>query len=79
MKPVNAFRTKDLSEASLLLTKSGRLLEIERDGNTCWFVFEDKKSCENLSDQFWFGECLVNAKSYYQAMATLKNRIFSRA
>lgn len=79
MKPIETFKTRDLPEASLLLTKGSRLLEIERDGNTCWFVFENKKSCEELSKQFWFGECLVDAKSYYQAMATLKNRIFSRA
>lgn len=79
MKPVETFRTKDLSEASLLLTKDNQLLEIERDGNTCWFVFEDRKACEELSNQFWFGKCLVNAKSFYEAMNTLKNRIFSRA
>lgn len=73
------YTTKDLSEASLLLAKGQKLTEIRREGTTCWFEFSDKKTCEELSNQFWFGECLVNAKTYYEAMATLKNRIFSRS
>lgn len=71
------YSTRDLNEGALLLTKGKKLLKLERQGKIVYFIFADLKSCEELSSQFWFGECLVNAKSYYEAMLTLKNRIFS--
>lgn len=74
----NVYSTKDLAEASLLLVKNQKLIRLDRQGKIVFFVFEDRKSCENLSNQFWFGECLVNAKSYYEAIQTLKNRIFAQ-
>ena len=74
----NVYSTKDLAEASLLLVKNQKLIRLNRQGKTVFFVFEDKKNCEDISNQFWFGECLVNAKTYYEAMQTLKNRIFAR-
>lgn len=72
----NIYSTKDLAEASLLLVKNQKLIRLNRQGKTVFFVFEDKKGCADLSNQFWFGECLVNAKSYFEAIQTLKNRIF---
>ncbi len=71
------YKTKDLAEASALLTRSQKLIDIEREDKICWFVFENKRSCEKIATDFWFGICMVNAKNYYQAMVTLKNRIFS--
>ncbi len=73
----NEYTTRDLAEASLFLSKGIKLLRLDRQGKTVYFIFSDKTSCETLSNQFWFGECLVNAKSYYEATHTLKNRIFS--
>ena len=73
----NYFITKDLSEAALLLVKNQKLLKLDRKERIVYFVFNDKKTCEELSNQFWFGETLVNAKSYYESIQTLKRRIFS--
>lgn len=73
----NYYRTKDLAEGSVLLVKQKKLVSIDREGKTCWFIFEEKKSCEQIANQFWFGSCLVNAKSYFDAIQTLKNRIFA--
>lgn len=73
----NEYSTKDLAEGSLLLVKNKKLIRLDRQGKIVYFIFADRKSCEELSNQFWFGQCLVNAKSYYEAMTTLKNRIFS--
>jgi hypothetical protein len=72
------YATRDLAEAALLLTKNQKLLRLERQGKIVYFIFSGKEKCEELSNQFWFGECLANAKSYYEAMATLKNRIFAK-
>lgn len=74
---MNEYKTKDLAEASLLLVKNQKLIRLEREEKIVYFVFDNKDTCEKLSNEFWFGESLVNAKSYYEAMATLKNRIFA--
>lgn len=74
---MNEYKTRDLAEASLLLVKNQQLVRLEREGKIVYFVFENRINCRKLSDEFWFGECLVNAKSYYDAMQRLKNRIFS--
>lgn len=74
---MDIYKTKDLAEASILLTKKQKLIRIEREGKVCWFIFQDKEKCQEIANQFWFGECLINAKSYYEAMLTLKNRIFA--
>jgi len=73
----NDYSTRDLAEAALLLTKNQKLLRLDRQGKIVYFIFSGKEECEKLSNQFWFGECLANAKSYYEAMQTLKNRIFN--
>lgn len=74
---MDTYKTKDLAEGAMLLVMKRNLLEIEREGNICFFVFENKKRCEELSQQFFFDTLLVNARDYYDAMNRLKNRIFS--
>jgi len=71
------YSTKDLGEASALLVGKQLFIRIDRSGSTCWFVFDNKEECKKLSDQFFFGELLVNAREYYEALGRLKNRIFS--
>jgi hypothetical protein len=70
------YKTKDLSEATTLVVKEIRLLEIAREGNKCWFVFEDSTKRNSISNDYWYGKCLVDAKTYYQANMTLKSQIF---
>lgn len=71
------YRTKDLAEASFLLTKSIKFLRIDREGRVCWFIFDDASICENLIAEYWFRNATVPAKTFYEAVQTLKNRIFS--
>lgn len=73
----NEYKTKDLAEASALLTKEQKLLRIEREGRICWFVFENRASCQQLSNKFFFDDLLVSARKYYESMMRLKNRIFA--
>jgi len=72
------YKTKDLGEAGVLIIKKQKLIKINREGLICWFVFSDKPECEKLSNLFFFGELLVNAKDYHQILSVLKNRIFSK-
>lgn len=73
----NEYKTRDLAEASALIVKKGKLLRIDRDGNICFFVFENSEKCLDISGDFFFGELMVNARDYYEALNRLKNRIFS--
>lgn len=71
------YKTKDLAEAGVLIVKKQKLIRMDREGRICYFVFENKKECEKLSSQYFFGEILVNARNYYETLNILKNRIFS--
>ena len=71
------YRTKDLAEASMLAVKKQKLTTIEKEGRICWFVFENKQECEQLANEYYYGEIFVNARSFHEAMSRLKGRIFS--
>lgn len=70
------YKTKDLAEASALIASGKLLKRIDRDGRICFFIFDDKSGCEKVSNEFFFGKLLVNARDYYENMNRLKNRIF---
>ncbi len=72
------YKTKDLAEASTLIVKGQQLSTIEREGRVCWFVFINKKGCEELSNNYYFGEVLVNARNFHEVMSRLKGRIFAK-
>jgi hypothetical protein len=71
------YKTRDLAEAAVLLIKKRYLLTIERYGKTCVFVFAGKNESARLGQQFYFGNVIVNARDYYEAITRLKKRIFA--
>ncbi len=71
------YKTKDLAESGILVLKKQVIKRIDREGSVCWFVFSNKEKCEQLSNQFFFGELLVNGREYYETIQRLKSRIFS--
>ena len=73
----NVFRSRDLSESALLLALGQKIIRVDKVGSICWFTFEDQDKCQEISRQFWYGHCLVDAKKYYDSLTRLKNRIFS--
>lgn len=73
----NTYKTKDLAESAALIVEGQNLLKIEREGRLCWFIFENKEKCIELSNKFFFGGLLVNAREFYEATTRLKNRIFA--
>ncbi|HWY80063.1 MAG TPA: DUF5659 domain-containing protein [Candidatus Sulfotelmatobacter sp.] len=75
----NTYQTRELSEAAALLLNKQRLVEIKREKKVCWFIFDNQKECERISNEFFFGELMVNARTYYEAITRLKNRIFARS
>ena len=71
------YKTRDLAESAALLINNQQLIELERQGKICWFYFADLDQCTVLSQKFFFGELMVNAREYHQAITRLKNRIFA--
>jgi hypothetical protein len=73
----DTYQTRDLGESSALVARGQRIIRIERVGSICWFVFSGKKDCQIITNEYWFGKCMVDAKTFKDATAKLKNRIFS--
>ena len=72
------FKTKDLSEATALLTLGSKIVGTEKVDKTIWFIFEDEPKSQEIVKEFWFGECLVNARSYHDSLNKLKTLIFKK-
>lgn len=72
-------KVKDLYLSAFLFAKSVHLKRVEREGSVCWFVFLVDETNRDLINKFWSGEALCNAKSYSDAIRTLKDRIFSES
>ena len=71
------YRTKDLSEASLLYAKHKRLVKLNNDNGRIWFLFDDRAGCEGLSEAYWRKELDVNAREFVDAMRAMKDIVFS--
>lgn len=73
------YKTRDLAEAAALVVKEQRLVGLERDGRIFLFVFSDENPDRSeYTNQFFFGELLVNAREYHEAIVRLKNMIFGK-
>jgi len=72
------YKTKDLGEAGMLIIRGQQLSTIERERGTCWFIFSNKEVCEQLSNDYFFGEILVNARNFHEVLSRLKGRIFAK-
>lgn len=75
-KSESSYKTKDLPLAAVLLTKGIHLLEVQREGSVCWFLFDNKKECENISFDYSFKSILIDARLFYQSVLRIKNIIF---
>ena len=81
----NTYATKDLYFAAFLRVKGMLVKKLEQysgtsSRNPIYFIFENKKRCEELEDVFWNGvgdDIMINAKEYFATIRDLKSRIFS--
>lgn len=73
------YLVKDLYEASFLYASGITLTSLKKVGNTYFFSFTPKHTCEQLRDSYWANtsNTLIKAKSYADAVKSLKERIFS--
>ena len=71
-------RTKDLYLASFLYSQGLKLYDTERDGKTCWFIFDDEDNFKLLVGLYWAREASCEPKSFVDAIQTLKDIIYSQ-
>ena len=74
---IDIYKTKDLAESAALIVSKQHLIQIQRIGKICWFIFENKEECSKISQTYFFGNLLVSARDFHEAMTRLKNRMFA--
>ena len=74
----HTYKTRHLAEAAALIVMGLKFIRMEREGAICWFAFDDNAKCSSVSNDFFFGSLLVNAREYHDAMSLLKNRVYSK-
>ncbi len=63
--------------AAYLYSQGLDLVKVERDGKVCWFNFVNKTQCELLANLYWSDKAEVRAKSFVEAIRSLKDIIFA--
>lgn len=72
------FKTKDLYFASVLYAEQVHLLGAKTEGAVCWFEFETPILCYEKYNDYISRNLMVNAKSFEEAIRTLKGIIFQQ-
>ncbi|MFH2062277.1 MAG: hypothetical protein ABIJ43_04810 [Candidatus Beckwithbacteria bacterium] len=73
----NEYLTKDLGEASALMASGIKFSGLRNGEGFYWFIFNSSASNKIVND-YWSGDLEVKAKTYFDCMRTLKDRIYSR-
>lgn len=73
------YRTKDQYLASTLYAFGLKLDSSEWANNACFFVFEDRKKCEEIVRRYYSGELRIDPRSVWDGFKTIKSIIFGRS
>lgn len=72
---VDVFTTKDFWLAAALMAAGNQLLRLDwRDGRA-YFCFREAIRCREDADGYWRGSLNVGARSFADALRTLKDRL----
>ncbi len=74
----DVYQTRDIYETAFLYASRLKLIDVQRTDSICWFVFSDQNKAEELSRKFWSREAKIDAKTYSEAIRTLKDMLYSR-
>ena len=72
------FITKDLGLSGALHSRGMKLIRVDWQGRTAFFVFENRPLCESLQQQFYAKTLDVDALEYTSSLRVLKDLVFSR-
>lgn len=71
------YETRDLYEASSLLTIGRDLIELKKGGKDFVFIFKDQDKCNKIANEYWQGKLIINAKAYTNSIKELKDRLYA--
>lgn len=75
----NTFRTADLALAGALCASGFVIDEMERVSPTrSVFIFKDTTEIDTYVQQYWKGELMVEAQTFFNQLKSLKARIYER-
>lgn len=75
----SVYRVKDIGEAAAQLCNSSKLLGLEKDTDFFWFVFSNENNaCDEISNKYWFGDLLINAKTFHESLRKLRDVLFAQ-
>ncbi len=73
------YKVKDIGEAAAQLCNAAKLLGLEKDTDFFWFVFSNENnSCNEISNRYWFGDLLINAKTFHESLRKLRDVLFAQ-
>lgn len=70
------FSTSDYWHSAALMAAGEKLLRLDWREGRAFFVFSDLDRCEALTQAYWSDDLKVNAKSFTDALRTLKTRLY---
>ncbi len=74
----NRYRTKDIGEAAVLLSKGFNLLDTEWEGEVAYFLFNNREEAEKIAYAYQFGGATVVARTFHDNMILIKRKILAR-
>jgi len=78
MKSEHLFSTYDIGLASALLTVGHKLYEMDKSNpKKICFHFVKIRSIDKNVDDYWVAQLKVDARSFFENLKSLKNRIYS--
>lgn len=75
---MDEWQTKDIFEASWIYSQGISLVRLDPDSRYFWFVFQEKTTCEQLSQDYWQQKAVGNIKQFVNSLKTLKDLVFSK-
>jgi len=77
MNDLSTYSTRDLGEATALLTSGCVMTDLQWKNNRAYFIFEDVEHCKELSQQYFFGGLSQPSKFFYENLRTIKRKLYS--
>lgn len=71
------FATKDYWLSGALLAAGKQILRLDWRAGRAFFCFSEAERCREASSAYWNGTLMVSAKSFADALRTLKDRLHS--
>jgi len=78
MKIKNVYKTYDLACAAALISEGFILLTLDKENpRKVQFVFNESNHIVEVIDKYWSDKLKVNARTFFDNIKMLKNRIYS--